>query len=116
MQQGISVGWADVYDSIYDGQWIDVTTVPNGNYFLEVTLDADNVVQESNDANNTVYVPYTLNVNPPSGGIQPDRFEANNTFATATNLGESGIQTQAGLTIHITNEADYFKFVAASSG
>ncbi|CAN5675533.1 hypothetical protein BH09PLA1_BH09PLA1_27490 [soil metagenome] len=114
--QGISVGKADVYDSVYDGQWIDVTGVPNGNYFLEVTMDADNVVQESNENNNVALVAYNLQANPPVGGIQPDRFEPNNTFATATDLGESGVQTQAGLTIHISNESDYFKFVAASSG
>ena len=115
-QQGISTGRADVYDSIYDGQWIDVTGVPNGNYFLEVTLDWGDAIQESNDANNTVNVAYTLNANPPVGGIQADRFEPNNTFATATDLGESGFQTQAGLTIHITDEPDYFKFVSASTG
>src|SRR5207247_1096941 len=45
--QGINVGRADVYDSVYDGQWIDVSGVPNGNYFLEVTLDAQNVIQET---------------------------------------------------------------------
>ena len=114
--QGIHVGHADVYASIYDGQWIDVTGVPNGQYFLEVTLDALNVIQETNEANNTVLVPVTLNANPPVGGIQPDRFEPNNTFDEATDLGVLGHQTQSGLTIHITNENDYFKFVAASSG
>ncbi|MBC8108646.1 MAG: pre-peptidase C-terminal domain-containing protein [Anaerolineae bacterium] len=114
--QGISVGKADVYDSVYDGQWIDVTGVPNGNYFLEVTMDADNVVLESNENNNVALVAYNLQANPPSGGIQADRFEPNNTFATSTDLGESGLQTQAGLTIHITDESDYFKFVATSSG
>jgi hypothetical protein len=115
-QQGLRVGRADVYDSIYDGQWIDVTGVANGSYFLEVTIDAMNAIQESNENNNTVFVAYTLNANPPSGGVQADRFEPNNTFATATDLGESGVQTQAGLTIHITDEPDYFKFVAASTG
>ena len=114
--QGINVGRADVYDSQYDGQWIDVTGVPNGNYFLEVTLDASNAVLESDETNNTVFVPYTLNTTPASGGVQPDRFEPNNSFAQATDLGESGMQTQSGLTIHITNESDYFRFTAASTG
>lgn len=114
--QGIHTGKADVYDSIYDGQWIDVTGVPNGQYFLEVTLDASNVILESNEENNTVLVPYTLNAGNTSGGIQPDRFEPNNTPETATNLGELGLQTQPGLTVHVSNESDYFKFTAASSG
>jgi hypothetical protein len=63
-----------------------------------------------------VLVPVTLNANPPAGGIQPDRFEPNNDPASATDLGVLGQQTQSGLTIHVTNEDDYFKFVAASSG
>lgn len=114
--QGIHVGKADVYDAIYDGQWIDVTGVPNGSYFIEVTMDALNVIEESNDANNTIVVPATLNASPPVGGIQPDRFEPNQTFATATDLGVLGNQTQSGLTIHYTDEPDYFRFVAASGG
>ena len=114
--QGIHVGRADVYDAVYDGQWIDVTGVPNGQYFLEVKLDANNVVQESDEVNNTILVPATLNANPPVGGILADRFEPNNSFAQATNLGVLGVQTQSGLTIHVTNESDYFRFVAASSG
>jgi hypothetical protein len=114
--QGINVGRADVYNSIYDGQWIDVTGVPNGSYFLEVTIDALDVVQESNDANNTVFVPVTLNTSTAPGGIMPDRYEPNNTFEQATDFGELGVQTQPGLTIHITDEPDYFRFTAASSG
>jgi hypothetical protein len=115
-QQGIHVGRADVYDAIYDGQWIDVTGVPNGSYFLEVHLDALNVIHESDESNNIITVPVTLNANPPVGGIEADRFEPNQTFATATDLGVLGHQTQPGLTIHYTDEPDYFKFEAASSG
>jgi hypothetical protein len=114
--QGIHVGKGDTYSSIYDGQWVDVTGVPNGSYFLEVTVDALNVIEESNESNNTVAVPVTLNANPPVGGIQPDRFEPNNSFAQATDLGVLGVQTQSGLTIHTTNGDDFFRFEAASSG
>lgn len=117
--QGIHVGNADVYDSVYDGQWIDVTGIPNGSYFLEVTIDGSNTVLEKNEANNTVYVPYTLNTTNATGGIAADRFESptpNNTFAAATNLGEMGNQSQAGLTIHTNYDEDFFRFTAASSG
>lgn len=66
MLQGIHVGKADVYASVYDGQWVDVTGVPNGNYFLEVTLDGSDAVLEKNENNNTVYVAYTLNATNPT--------------------------------------------------
>jgi len=117
--QGIHVGKTDVYSSIYDGQWIDVTGVPNGQYFLEVTLDGSNTVLEKNETNNTVFVAVTLNTTNPIGGIGADRFDLptpNNSFATATNLGEMGNQTQAGLTIHSNYDEDFFRFTAASSG
>jgi hypothetical protein len=120
--QGIHVGRADVYDSIYDGQWIDVTGVANGSYLLEVTLDASNAMMESNEVNNTVRVPVTLNATTPTGGIALDRFDLltnggpNNTIATATNLGELGVQTQSGLTMHADSDVDYFRFTAASTG
>jgi len=121
-QQGVSVGRADVYGSGYDGQWIDVTGVPNGSYFISVTVDAANAVEESDETNNTMYVPFTLNVNPPTGGIPLDRFDQasnggpNNTFATATDLGELGVATEAGLTAHAGVDFDYFRFTATSSG
>jgi hypothetical protein len=53
---GISVGWADVYPDWMDMQWVDVTGVPNGTYWLELTLDPDNVILESNENNNTTRI------------------------------------------------------------
>jgi probable HAF family extracellular repeat protein len=41
VMQGISVGWADVYGSGLDGQFIDVTGIANGTYYLEDELDPD---------------------------------------------------------------------------
>ncbi len=117
--QGIHVGFADVYSSGLSGQWIDVTDVPNGQYFLEVELDGENAVMETNDANNAKTFPYTLNANPPSGGIPLDIFDAqslNDTFETATDMGEMGTFVQTGLTVHWGGDDDYFRFTATSSG
>jgi hypothetical protein len=50
--QGISAGWADVYDRDLDCQWIDVTGVPNGRYILEVHVNPARVLRETNYANN----------------------------------------------------------------
>jgi Lysyl oxidase/Chitobiase/beta-hexosaminidase C-terminal domain/Bacterial pre-peptidase C-terminal domain len=59
-QQGIQAGWADVYSSNLSGQWIDITGVPAGQYQLEVTLDPQNVIDESDETNNTGRVHVTL--------------------------------------------------------
>jgi hypothetical protein len=50
--QGISVGWADVYSQSLDDQWIDVTDLRSGEYWLEVVVDPANRILESNESNN----------------------------------------------------------------
>ena len=52
--QGISVGFADVYDSFLPDQWIDVdengpNLVPAGDYFLVNVADPDNLILETDD-------------------------------------------------------------------
>src|SRR3954464_8055340 len=46
----------------------------------------------------------------------PDRFEPNDTFANATNLGTVASRTENGLNIHLTLNDDYFRFVPAAGG
>lgn len=59
--QGISVGWVDVYDRSLPGQWIDITNVPSGNYWLESTADPENKILESNETNNTSRIKVSIN-------------------------------------------------------
>src|SRR5206468_4235022 len=123
--QGVTVGHADGYSNSLDGQWIDVTGVPNGSYFVEIQLDGENAVLEDNsfgtaENNNVGEFAYTLNANAASGGISPDQFDTgtnhNDTLATATDMGVMGTFTQPGLTIHWGQDYDFFKFIASSSG
>ena len=120
LRQGISTGRADVYTSSLDSQWIDVTGVAPGSYFIEVTLDANNAVLESDETNNTIRVPVTISASGSTAtGIQPDRFDTialNNTFETATDFGELGDRSEASLTLHAGYDEDYYKFVATSDG
>jgi hypothetical protein len=58
--QGITRGWADVYDSALDCQFLDITGVPAGDYQLRLTVNPDGLFQESNTSNNTVQVPVTI--------------------------------------------------------
>jgi hypothetical protein len=54
--QGISVGWADIYDDSLPDQWIDVTDVADGEYWLEADIDPENRLRESNESNNIARV------------------------------------------------------------
>lgn len=58
--QGVSVGWADVYDQMLPDQWIDVTDVPDGPYWLEVVADPDNRLRETDETNNAARILITL--------------------------------------------------------
>jgi hypothetical protein len=59
--QGISVGWADVYDRTIDCQWIDITGVSPGNYFLEVEVNVNGKINEGeNEWPNVARVAVTI--------------------------------------------------------
>ena len=51
--QGMSRGWGDTYNRELAGQTIDITGLPNGDYYLTMEVDPDNRIQELNDTNNT---------------------------------------------------------------
>lgn len=55
-RQGLSVGWADVYDYYLPGQSIDISAVPDGTYALISTADPYNLIQESDETNNAAVV------------------------------------------------------------
>ena len=58
LSQGISSGWGDDYDKHLDGQWVDITGVPEGDYTLVVTVNAAGKIVELLDIEpNTVSVP-----------------------------------------------------------
>ncbi|NUM52181.1 MAG: hypothetical protein HUU46_00930 [Candidatus Hydrogenedentes bacterium] len=63
--QGISVGYEDLYDKSIPGQWIDITNVPNGDYWLESEVDPENNVLEKDDANNVGRIKVTVDKDTP---------------------------------------------------
>src|SRR6185503_12974062 len=65
--QGLQRGWADVYHANLACQHLDITDTPAGDYILEITVDPDNLLSESNEGNNVVRVPVTL----PAPCLQP---------------------------------------------
>jgi hypothetical protein len=73
--QGLSVGWADVYGENLTDQWIDVTDVPAGRYWLEAVVDPANSILELNESNNVSRILIDLDVIPTHGGsVQNDMF------------------------------------------
>lgn len=64
--QGISVGWLDIYDRNLDCQWIDVTGVPYGDYTLRIEVNlapegkTEPMLVERDYANNVVEIPVVV--------------------------------------------------------
>lgn len=50
--QGLTNGWADIYDWYVPDQYIEVTGVMDGYYLLRFCADPDNSIQEANERNN----------------------------------------------------------------
>jgi hypothetical protein len=59
---GVSVGWLDLYHYSLPMQWVDATGLPDGQYWLEVVIDPYNMVQETDDTNNTTRVLVNLTI------------------------------------------------------
>jgi hypothetical protein len=59
--QGISVGWADIYGNGLPCQYLDVTDVPPGTYTLEVTVNPERIIPELDYSNNTSRVTVMIN-------------------------------------------------------
>lgn len=122
--QGLSVGWIDVYSKTLTGQNLDITAVPAGTYWLESQADPNNVFLERDEDNNTTRIKFTI-----GGGtaIDPDPYEPNDSrpavdartvgAPNSPNLGPCDPErTLGGLTFHVANDADYFRFYANSTG
>lgn len=58
--QGITVGWSDLYDWDVEGNWIDVTGLPSGEYMLEIEVNPEHVIQEGNYSDNAAALPVTV--------------------------------------------------------
>ena len=111
--QGVSAGWADVYSSGLPGQSIDITGVADGSYWLEVEVDPENRLIESDETNNITRILIELD-----RGVEPqgDLFEDNDSFATASVLAPPEDYVYEDLSIHESGDADYYRFTASASG
>ncbi len=106
---GLTVGWGDQYDATDGGEGIEISSLPNGIYWLRATVDPDHYFQESNTANditdtklqiegNTVTVLEQTHPNstPPTVTLTSPASEATisgNVTLTATASGPHAIQS-----------------------
>jgi hypothetical protein len=72
-QQGISLGFADVYRKSLPGQFIDITAVPAGIYWLQSTADPENRILESNESNNSAQILLEVRRGSPSSTVSARR-------------------------------------------
>lgn len=79
IEQGISSGWTDVYGKHLDGMWINVPpNTCNGDYYIVLEVDKNNIFLEENDNNNFTAVPVTLTMQHPAGTPQAPVISSNN--------------------------------------
>jgi hypothetical protein len=86
--QGLTRGWADIYGAGLDCQWVDITDVAEGDYLLRISINPDQVIEESDYGNNTVEVPVTLGPSLPPEEVDP--------LASCSQLAEAGVFRECG--------------------
>jgi hypothetical protein len=114
--QGISVGWAAVFAREQGCQWIDVTGVADGSYLLEIEIDPLGRIGESDENNNVVRVPVTL---------EPAVVQPNDAFASATAIfgatgtasgSNAGATTEAGEPASAGGATVWYRWLATCDG
>ncbi len=79
IEQGISSGWTDVYGKYLDGMWINIPpNTCNGNYYIVMEVDKNNIFLEENEDNNFTAVPVTLTQQSPANSNQLPTISSNN--------------------------------------
>ena len=102
-RMGLSVGWGDDYPANFAYQWIDITTLPAGEYTVLAKADEQNWYLESNETNNCAYARVRItNANgpvevlgsgrscqmPPAATARVERQYGNNRYETASAASE----------------------------
>lgn len=91
--QGLTPGWADIYSKNLTDQWIDITGIADGDYWLEAEVDPDGLILESNETNNIGRIQVHVGVPPPP---TQDAYEENDTRAVVDGRSEGPNSPQLG--------------------
>ena len=118
-QQGITVGWADVYYQYLDGMYI---TIPpgtcNGNYYIVCQIDPHNYFIEEDETNNVLAMPWTLNQQDAAGNPVCTVTKTSSTNATTYCSGDTVLLTadQAAYSYSWNNGATTRSIFVTQSG
>jgi putative cell wall-binding protein len=97
-RMGLSVGWGDEYPANFAYQWIDITTLPPGDYTVQARADEQDWYVESNEGNNCAYARIRIGATngpvtvlgsgltcqkPPASTARVERQYGNNRYETA---------------------------------
>ena len=69
--EGLSIGWADTYTAATQGQSVNISGLPTGDYCLISRADPHNVLQELKDTNNGRWTPIHLNATAGTVSVLP---------------------------------------------
>jgi Ig-like domain CHU_C associated/Secretion system C-terminal sorting domain/Lysyl oxidase len=87
VEQGISVGYTDIYSEALDGMWINIPPgTCNGNYYIVIEVDPHNYFRESNERNNVCAVPFTLTQQVPFGQFTAEAVASGSTTVCAGDM------------------------------
>src|SRR5262249_13254561 len=119
--QGLQAGWADTYNDTIACQYIDITGVAAGDYLIQMTIKPDNLIPESNYANNMIQIPFTIPPASCTSSPTNDNF-TNGLVVTASHLSvtevnncaskETGEPNHAG---NVGGHSLWFNFTPASN-
>jgi hypothetical protein len=118
-RQGISVGWSDVYSSTLADQWVDITNVKPGKYWLEVVADPGNRIRESNEKNNVTRIPVNLrDIKIPRNDNFANRIVLNGSaISTSGHNGQATLESgEAQHTDHPGGASVWWSWTAPTSG
>ncbi|MFN2419695.1 MAG: cell wall-binding repeat-containing protein [Candidatus Limnocylindria bacterium] len=128
-RMGLSVGWGDEYPANFAFQWIDISTLPPGEYTVQARTDEQNWYVESNETNNcawsririaasngnaTVLSSGRTCVTPPASTARVERQYGNNRYETAAVASEDAFPRGVPVA-YITTGANFPDALAAGA-
>lgn len=88
--QGIQAGWSDIYNKDLPCQWVDITDVPAGEYQLEIQLNFEQTLAESDYTNNSAVFNVTVEPDSCPQGCRPDTNDGCCSIDDSCNHAEDG--------------------------